>query len=103
MLRTGDEPDHMHPTELAQGHTEAPQGAVPNQVGMSRGGVEAEDSEAADAAPTEPTEGRIAAIQEAAVPLEPAQGQAAAEHATEPDHGEVLCKGGASANSGWEE
>jgi len=65
--------------------------------------VEAKDLEAADTAPTEPVGGRTSAIQEAAASLEPAQGQDAAGHATEPDRVEVLCKGGAAASSGWEE
>ena len=38
-----NEPDHMHPTELAQGHAEATQGAVPKRDGVSCGGVMEED------------------------------------------------------------
>ena len=76
---------------------------MPNRVGVSCGDVEAKDPEAADTAATEPIGGRIATIQMAAASLEPVQGRVAAGHPPGLDRVEVLCKGGAAANSGWEE
>ena len=51
-----NEPSHMPPTELTQGHTEAAQGVVPDRVGVSCGGAEAEGSNTADTRVTRPTE-----------------------------------------------